>query len=272
MKITWCTDIHLDHADKKSQDIFFNLVKEQNSDAVIIGGDISNGKDIIKHLSVISENLSSIPIYFVLGNHDYYGSSIYFIWDQVKSFCDQVDNLHWLDRSGVIPLTDKTALIGSGLWCDWKAGDYQRSTVWIGDYDFILELKVTSFGPYGNISLLRETLQKFALQHATQLKNDLETAICDYENIIALTHVPPFWEGSFAPNGKVQDLNWAPHFVCQTAGDFLKDIMKDSESFLTVLSGHTHGAGTAQIANNIKAVNGHAKYKHPSPQEVITVL
>jgi Icc protein len=67
-----------------------------------------------------------VPVYFVLGNHDYYGWSI----AETKTAVDQAvyavkkskRALIWLDRQdGPIPLDTRTTLAGTGGWGDFIA-------------------------------------------------------------------------------------------------------------------------------------------------------
>ena len=87
--------------------------------------------------------------------------------------------------------------------------------------------------------------------------------------MIIVTHVPPFHKGSFF-KGKVQDDDWAPHFVCQIAGEKILEVISGKNVDVTVLCGHTHGYGEADILPNLHVINGAAQYKYPSPQKVIT--
>lgn len=273
LKLTWACDIHLDHAHPNAIDAFCNKVLEQNADAILLGGDISNANSICDHLEFLSNYWSDKPIYLTLGNHDYYGSGFYDTWKAVEKCAADNSNLFWLDQEGVVALTDNTALIGSGLWCDWRAGDHKRSTVWLNDYSLIHEFKTISMEPaWLYTEPILKAVQFYAKVHADQLLADLNKAIdAGYKEIVALTHVPPFWEGSFH-NGKVQDANWAPHFVCKIAGDMMREVMEQHpEVKLTVYSGHTHGSGEADILPNLHTVNGKARYKRPELQKPIIV-
>lgn len=270
-EICWATDIHLDHAHPLKIESFFSKINSREAENILISGDISNGKLISSHLELIANELNAKQIYFVLGNHDYYGSSFDKVHDSVRQCVKKYSNLHWLNESGFVKLSDKTALIGNSLWCDWKAGDWRASNVWLADYELIEDLKVYCMGAWGPVYYsgeLRCKLHQIAADLTGQLKKDLEAAIAaGYKKIIAITHVPPFWKGSFH-QGKVQDADWAVHFVCKTAGDMLESVMsKNPDCHLDVWSGHTHGYGEVDILSNLHAVNGAAVYKKPKPQK-----
>lgn len=272
MRLIWCTDIHLDHCPDIS--MFINDVLMMQPDRVLVTGDISNATQIENHLTVMAEQLN-IPIDFVLGNHDYYGVSPYFpakmhvTRKKVNEVVNRFSNLNWLETSGPIQLTDNAALIGSSLWCDWKVGLKDKSTVWLNDYLLISDL----FGyPNSNSdrNKIKRKIRDLAKQFTVQLMNDFQKAIDQgYKKIIIGTHVPPFHEASFY-DGKVSDDNWAPHFVCKTAGDEIYQAAKNNPDVdITLLYGHTHGMGKKDILSNLHAINGEAIYRHPKPQTPI---
>ena len=256
--------------------MFIDDVLTMQPDRIVLTGDISNAQFIVKHLTIMAEQWDC-PIDFVLGNHDYYGESPYVpakmsvVRKKVAKVVKQFSNLNWLERSGPVKLTDKTALVGSSLWCDWRAGFGEKSTVWLNDYLLIGDL----FGhPHKHMDRLRikTKVQNLAKDCTKQLMNDFKKAIDQgFEKIIVGVHVPPFHEASFY-NGVVQDDDWAAHFVCKVAGDkLLAETKKHPEIDVTVLCGHTHGQGKKNILPNLHVINGGATYRHPAPQTPIIV-
>jgi hypothetical protein len=55
-----------------------------------------------------------VPIYFVLGNHDFYYGSIEKVRCQVRRLSQQRKELFWLEDAGCIHLTAEVALVGHG--------------------------------------------------------------------------------------------------------------------------------------------------------------
>ena len=125
-KLIWVTDIHLN---------FVELVY-----SILIGGDIAEAKDLMKYLKIL-EDLLKCPIYFVLGNHDFYHGSIREVREKIMDLVKTSGFLNWLPACGVVRITDKTCLIGHGSWADGRLGDYYSSEVWLNDYVLIKELK-----------------------------------------------------------------------------------------------------------------------------------
>ncbi len=99
----------------------------------------------------------------------------------------------------------------------------------------------------------------------------LPDALARFRHVIVLTHVPPFRESCWH-EGKVSDDNWLPFFACKAVGDALREAMAAApDRQMTVLCGHTHGSGEAQILPNLRVLTGGAVYGKPSVQRVIEV-
>jgi hypothetical protein len=63
--------------------------------------------------------------------------------------------------------------------------------------------------------------------------------------------------------------DWLPHFASQAMGQALLDIMaRHPRRNLTVLCGHTHSPGEAQLLDNLRVLTGGAEYGAPAVQRV----
>jgi predicted phosphohydrolase len=121
------------------RDQFFESIIRAEVDGILIGGDISTARTLLGELRSLQERLNG-PIYFVLGNHDYYDGSVRGVRRKVKALCDKSEHLHWLPGSEIIELSPATCLIGHGGWADGRCGDYAGSDVMLKDYLIIQEL------------------------------------------------------------------------------------------------------------------------------------
>jgi 3',5'-cyclic-AMP phosphodiesterase len=139
MKLVWITDIHLNFVSQERAEAFCRAIVDSEADALLIGGDIAEAEDIELWLRFI-ENRLQRPIYFVLGNHDYYRGSIVQVKSIIQELASRSSWLRWLDREAVIALTDNTGLIGHGGWGDGRCGDYENSHIILNDYILIEEL------------------------------------------------------------------------------------------------------------------------------------
>src|SRR5438128_329697 len=74
-RIAWLTDLHFDFLSPDEERLFLDRVRRDGPDVVVISGDISEARDVANDLRAIAERLA-LPVYFVLGNHDFYYGSI----------------------------------------------------------------------------------------------------------------------------------------------------------------------------------------------------
>ena len=71
MKIAWATDIHLNFLDRPGRQDFYRAVEALGAEAVAVSGDIAESPTVVALLEEMAWALT-MPIYFVLGNHDTY--------------------------------------------------------------------------------------------------------------------------------------------------------------------------------------------------------
>lgn len=264
MKLAWLTDIHLDFLTLQHIQDFAYKTREQEPDIYLIGGDISTAPLLQTHLRMLDHYWQK-PIYFVLGNHDYYKSSIRQVQQELQTFLLDHPFLKWLPQEGVVELSPTTALIGHGLWADGRLGLKEKSTVLLNDYALIEELK------YTDQRTLFDTLNELGDIAAQEFSILLKDALARYNHIYALTHVPPF-EQATRYNHQLSDPHFLPHFCCFVAGQVIQQIMAEQpDKMLTILSGHTHDASETWISDNIFVKTGGAIYRHPKVQEIITI-
>ena len=269
MRLAWLTDIHLNFLDDLERKRFLESIAKE-ADAFAITGDIGESPNIVGHLKQMGEVLRK-PIYFVLGNHDFYRGSIADTRDEVARLAEESEFLVYMTATSVVELSSQTALVGHDGWADARLGDFDSSDVFLNDYVAIQELRKFK----GEFSLdkpaLKEVLNRLGDEAACHFYGVLQQAVAEYSSVIALTHVPPFKEAAWY-NGKHSDENYLPHFACKASGDALRKVMDSKpESHLLVLCGHTHGQGEAQIMENLEVLTGEAEYGHPVIQRVFEI-
>ena len=258
MKALWANDIHLEFLAPRQYDEFLQRLAEAECDCLLLGGDIGTAPNILGYLSDIQRTVRK-PVYFVLGNHDYYRGSIFVIRASMQE-------LHasprWLGGMEFVPLTHKTCLVGHDGWGDGRYGNYAQSGVTLNDFRLIRELK----GLAREAQLAR--MMALGDEAAEHFGRVLPKALAAAEHVVVLTHVSPFVE-SCIHEGRPSDADWLPFFSCKAAGDVLRDAMRQRpDRQMTVLCGHTHGHGTCQILPNLEVHTGGAKYGEPTIQRV----
>jgi 3',5'-cyclic AMP phosphodiesterase CpdA len=264
IQLSWLTDIHLNFVSPREGRDFVDSVASSGADAVLIGGDIADAAVVVEWLQVMDEVLQR-PIYFVLGNHDFYGSSIASVRERVAACCHSSQWLTWLDEREAVALTKQTGLIGHSGWADGQYGDYTGSRVQLNDYRLISELAWLDRDTRG------AKLAGLGREAADHISRVLPDALGRFQHVVVLTHVPPFREAAWY-DGELCDDEWLPHFACRAVGEALLDIARDfPDRRLTVLCGHTHGDGEAQMLPNLRVITGAARYGQPQVQSLIRV-
>jgi len=257
----WLSDLHLGHADDASVQRFFHDVATTPVDAWLIGGDIGEASSSASFLRAIEASTSQ-HIYFVLGNHDFYGSSRSAIRHQIGSLTQKSPRLTWLTEAEPQILTSDVALVGDDSWADARFGDASGSLVELNDFHMIDELMELSREE--RISALNQLGDEAAARLAPKLAR--AAAICAH--VIVLTHVPPFREAAWHM-GRMSSDEYLPWFSCKAVGEA---IMASADArprcrFL-VLCGHTHSSGSCTPAPNIRVLTAAAQYGSPHVQTI----
>lgn len=259
MRLAWATDIHLEFLTPAGLSRFVITLAKSKADAFLLGGDINQALGIEKHLRILERALER-PIYFVLGNHDYYHGRVADVRERIGAMSAASPVLRWLPAAGAVGLSDDCGLVGHDGWADGRFGDYANSRVMLNDYRMIED-----FIPLGAADRLL-LMQALAQGAADVLRAELPGALARWKRVIVLTHVPPFAEAAWHM-GKMSDKDWLPHFASQVTGAVLKEIMtQHPDRELLVLCGHTHSPGEVAILPNLTVVTGGARYGHPEIQ------
>jgi Icc protein len=245
MRLAWLSDIHLNFHEPDAIRAFVEQIRAANPDGVIISGDIGESPTLTQYLAYL-ENTLATPIYFVLGNHDYYHGSFSGVRIRVTAQVMRSARLRWLPTEGIVRLTANTALIGHGGWADGRCGDFVNSTMQLNDHVLITEL-VAAKTPLK----LMAVLNRLGDDCVADLAPKLVTAMQSYANVVLVTHVPPFREAALY-RGQPSNENALPHYTNGALGNMLREVCAQyPKSHVTVLCGHTHGGGHLNIPPNL---------------------
>ena len=262
VRLIWLTDIHLNFLEPEGLDRFLKRLGSKQVDAILIAGDIGEADSVEEYLGLMA-NACKAPIYFVLGNHDYYRGSIGYVRERLRRFLVAHPTLTWLSSTGVVSLSDSTALIGHDSWADGGFGDYWNSRVQLNDFMLIGEFIGRTKQEW------LATMAALGSEAAKHFERLLPEALKKYSKVIVVTHVPPF-DAAAWHQGHMSSPDWLPFFSCKAAGEVLQTIAADyPEKEITVLCGHTHSSGIFQALPNLKVITGSAQYGKPRiPREV----
>lgn len=266
MKLTWLTDIHLNFIDDVARQKFYQKIHNTECDGVLISGDIAEAPCLIDILNEMTNYINK-PIYFVLGNHDYYKGKINDVRDAMTTLTKECDNLFWLPASGMQKLDINTILIGQDGWADGRFGNFQNSRIVLNDSRMIADLFQEKI--LGKYELLGK-MQKLADEDALKLQSDLEHVInLNPRKIIVLTHVPPFREVCLH-KGEISGDDWLPYFGSKIMGEVLAKIaQKNPKIEFLVFCGHTHCETSFHWSENLIVEVGKAEYYRPEIQKIV---
>ena len=269
MKFTWITDIHLDLIGPDIRTAFYNAIIATDSDGVLLTGDVAEAPCVSDLLTEMAQHIKK-PIYFVLGNHDYYKGKVDEVRQSIIDLMKTQHDLLWLPVLHEKLLTHDTVLVGQDGWADGRHGDYVNTQINLNDSRLIDDLfQKNIIGKYR----LLEKMQELADRDAHSLHDDIMEAIKKYrpKKIIVLTHIPPFEEVCFS-RGKKTSVHYLPYFASKATGDVLTEIADKHKniSFL-VLCGHTHERAQYQALDNLLIKVGKAEYRQPTIEEVLMI-
>ncbi len=261
MKLAWLTDLHLNFLRPEEREHFFDRVRLAEPDAILVSGDVGEAHSVAAYLNQMALSWPC-PIYFVLGNHDFYFGSVVEVRQRVANLCHEEPRLQYLTQRGVLELTPGVGLVGHDGWADARLGDYERSTVMLNDYRLIAEL-----AGYDKPSR-QHVLRAMGQEAAEHVRQGLQTAADRYPQVFLVTHVPPFREACWH-EGRTSDDEWLPHFSCQAMGEAIVEVMRGRpDCQLVVLCGHTHGNGETWPLPNVRVLTGGAVYGAPEIQTI----
>ena len=268
-RAVWLTDVHLDWVEEAGTRALAGEVAEAGAEVVLLTGDIADGAASERYLGLFAEVLER-PVFYVLGNHDYYGRPI----AETRRKTEALARAHpWLERlrGGPARQLGAVALVGVDGWSDARLGDFQGSPVWLRDYLEIPEL-VEAGGELRHDPGARRGLAARLGELGAAEAQELEEALAELDDpahVYVLTHPPPFQEACWH-EGRTANDEWAPHFTCGAVGEVLRAYAAAHPAVLvTVLCGHTHGAGEYRAAENLLVRTGGAEYGAPGVVDVL---
>ena len=239
MRATWLTDIHLNMMRPLALRAFYDRVRQERPDCLLVSGDIGEAPSVAGFV----EDLSKIaPTYYVLGNHDYYRSSLHAVREKLPA--------GWLPALEPFHLTERTVLLGVDGWGDARCGDLE-STIQLSDWHLIEEFAAVRYDRKARIQLLQElgTAEAFLL-------GELLARAPASDHLLVLTHVPPFPEACVYEDAQSSPA-WLPWFTCVATGELLAEYARaHPQKQITVLCGHSHGVGVCRPEPNLEVRTG----------------
>jgi predicted MPP superfamily phosphohydrolase len=262
-KINWLSDLHLEKADNRQINHLLQCIAESTADCVAITGDISSARSLTNHLRAIAMASMPKPVFFVTGNHDYYGSSMTEVDASINALCAEIENLHYLNGRQIIPLHRHTCIIGHHGWPDARAGYGDRCYLRSPDHRAIRDFH----GLTRQQSMSR--MQQLGRESAKSIRQILPLALTLYPHVVVLTHTPPFAEAVRYNDTACGPLH-LPHYTNVSAGLAIRGIARAfPKRRITILAGHSHSSSITHIDPNICVRVAHARTGEIGPQEIL---
>lgn len=269
-RLAWCTDIHLDVCGD-TDNATIRLVEKavrQGVDGMVVTGDISNGQNLVYHLSVMERVLQK-PIYFVLGNHDYWAQHRDNIHKQMRELNGMAPYLKWLPGSSYVPISDTTCILGHDGWYDCFEGDFKTSPFTMNDWNNIHDFR--EIGGPANRSAIVALSRKWSHEATKSVHDAIKSAARYHSVIVVATHVPPFVEVAKDPEGRT-NVDSLPWYTSSLMGSMLRQAAQAFPKVkFVVLAGHTHKRFSTRIDGNMVCHVGGADYGRPELQDIVEV-
>lgn len=266
-QLLWLSDIHLDQAEDRVKQRFFEKLATSLYDSVLITGDIATSKSLIAELTKIARACGSgtIPVMTLLGNHDFFGSSFAEVDCAVEALCKTHRNLVALGKGEVIELSPDTALVGHRGFFDGLAGAGVRTRAGSADRYHIADFKGLDKGDYF------QKLRELGVESANYFRRVLPAALQRYRTVLVATHPVPFTQ-ALRHGGTHCDWESQPFFACRAAGNAIVGISRRfPHRRIVVHAGHSHSPLTVRICHNVEIQVAGAQPGFPAMQKIVTI-
>jgi predicted phosphohydrolase len=263
-KFLWLTDIHLNFLSQDEIVTFARSLCQYQAQGIFLTGDISTGPRVLDDLSILLQEVNC-PVYFVLGNHDFYRSSFAKVRQDMDTLSQECNHSYYLTTARQpLEVAPGVAVIGHDGWYDARWREPLSSLVFLYDFFLIKDFRAM-FAHWERLDLARDKAQ----QAVEKITAQLRMALKDYDTVYLLTHFPPWPEATPYHHPWMQRF-WVPYSTSKVMADALKNLMVDFPTKqLVVLAGHTHETKEYQPAANIRVKVGSARFGHPIVQGVI---
>jgi predicted MPP superfamily phosphohydrolase len=262
----WLSDTHFDHTGDPGVIALAEEIVKVNPTGIFVTGDIATSDKFVYYLSAL-EKITQRPIYFVLGNHDYYGSSFENTEKKAINVSSISTHIKYLGNVSYMNIGQQTAVLGVDGWYDALNGSWRtaQQTAKLSDWTLIGD-----FVKCKSMESIVALSKKRANEQVTSLMAKIKAATRYAKNLIILTHVPPV---QMCDQVTTLDINTlVPFFTCRMLDDLMMQAAASyqNKSFM-VLAGHTHLSGTSKPANNLMYMTPTIEYGHPVISRIVQV-
>ncbi len=233
-------------------------------DAVLVTGDFATAATLARWLRAY-RRMTDRPLYFVLGNHDFWGSGVAEVRDEVRRLSAGTDGLVYLTGADPVTLAPGVALVGHDGWYDARAGRWDAPRFRMQDWEQVRDFPASA-GHEGIVAVARG----LADAAEADLLPQVEAAARHHTTVLVATHVPPW---PLPPGSRRHpDGEWiAPWYVAERLGQALERAAAAHPAVrFRVMAGHAHARREGMaIAPNLTCDVGGARYGSPGIERVL---
>lgn len=231
---------------------------------MLVTGDFATAASLPRWLRAYSR-MADRPLYFILGNHDFWGGAVREVREEVRRLTAATPGLVYLTAADRVTLTGGVALVGHDGWYDARAGRWDAPRFRMQDWD-----QVADFSAAGGHEAIVTIARALADAAEADLVPRVAAAARDHAMVLVATHVPP-WP---LPPGRRRhpEGEWiAPWYVAERLGEALERVATANPGVeFRVLAGHAHARREGmRIAPNLTCDVGGARYGEPRLERVL---
>jgi len=184
MRLLILSDLHHEHWGDSAPKTDLALC---NPDVVILAGDIDKQINAVLWAETA---FIGLPVLYVAGNHEAYGSNLEPTLDKIQAACDRSHNVNFLNASSFVSKASKVRFIGATLWTDFAVfGLDERPRAMLACQE--------SMNDYHIIRLANENYRKLTPRDTAELHYQHKTFIAQQlaepfdGKTVVITHMAP---------------------------------------------------------------------------------
>lgn len=210
----------------------------EQSDVLVLAGDISSGEHIVRDVMKIASALPETHIVFVAGNHEFYRENIDDKLEELKRIFADNSNIHFLENAAVE--INGIHFLGCTLWSGFDTvPEYTVEQSMVTASQCINDFRQILTGKEHRRFLPMDAAQRF---YESKTWLDQQLTVLDSRRTVVVTHFPPTRE---AHHQNIAEDIFANYFQANCL-----DIIEEHQP-LAWLYGHNHYSRQDEIGQTI---------------------
>jgi len=196
---------------------------QSKPDMVILAGDINTGE---RAVAWAMATFAPLPVLYVHGNHEAYGSNLEFVQRKIQAACDASTNVHFLNCGEFVH--QGVRFLGATLWTDFRLfGDEMRMMVMRESEMAMNDYRLIRLESQSYRCLCASDTEAFHLQQRAWLSERLDHRF-DGKTVV-ITHMAPTMQSVAA--------RYASDLISATYASRMDDLVEKADLWM---HGHMH--------------------------------